>query len=98
MYRKKLKTKLIFRGVRVKTFSEDMERFLYWEDNTASFPLSAATDKQFTFLLAWGHVHSAIVQSPKGLSDPDREKPEKGGTHWATAIQKKKKKEQNAST
>lgn len=66
-----------------------MERLLYWEDNTDSFPLSAARDKQFTFLLAWGHVHSAIVQSPKGLSDPDGEQPEKGGTHWAIAIQKK---------
>lgn len=58
-----------------------MERLLCWEDNTPWLPLSAARDKQFTFLLARGHVHSAIVQSPKGLSDPDREQPDKGGTH-----------------
>lgn len=34
---------------------------------------SAARDKQFTFLLAWGHVLPAIVQGRSGLSDPDRE-------------------------
>lgn len=38
-----------------------MERLLSWEDNTASFPF-ASKSKQFTFLMAWGHVHSAIVQ------------------------------------
>lgn len=66
-------------------FGKDMERFLYWEDNAASFPLSAARDTQFTFLLAWSHVHSAIVQSPKGPSDPDREQAEKSGPLWTVA-------------
>lgn len=57
-------------------FSEDMERFLYWEDNTASFPLSAAT----TIHLPLGMRPCALCHC-SGLSDPDREKPEKGGTH-----------------
>lgn len=54
--------------------SYDLERL---EDNIASFPLCAAIDKQFTFLLACSHVDSAIVQSPKACLTQRG----KGGTH-----------------
>lgn len=57
-----------------------------WEDNTASFPLSAAMDQQLTFLLAWCHMHSGIVHSPKGLSDSDMEKSEKDQQFIATWV------------
>lgn len=53
------------RGDGVKMFNEN------------SFPLLVAGDKQFPFLLASGQVYSAIVQSPKGLFESDKEQPER---------------------
>lgn len=63
-----------------------MERLLYLESNTALFQLSAARDKQFTFLLACGHVSLFGVQK---VCLTHREQSEKGGTHWTITTQKK---------
>lgn len=43
----------------------------------AFFSPSAVRDQQFTFLLARGHQYSAIVHSPKGLSESDSEQTER---------------------
>lgn len=68
----------INRHVTVKTFNDDMERLLNLENNTALFQLSAARDKQFTFLLACGHVSLFGVQKS---CLTHREQSKKGGTH-----------------
>lgn len=65
-----------------------MERLLYWEDNTASFPLRS---KGQTIHLPLGMRPCALYHCSKGLSDPDMEQPEKGGTHWTIAIQRRAK-------
>lgn len=90
---KKKKEQNISRCRRVKILSESMERLLYSEDNTASFP-SVSRGKQFTFLMAWCHVHSAIVQKVRltptwksqrkaGLAELLQNKYEQSASTWS---------------